>query len=110
MSKATRKVKPGLSPVLETTHPLQYKVNGDYMEPAIIDGDEIRIDASTAIKNGDLCIFTHKGEYILRRFYILDNKTVELRADKPNRETKSIKLQNGKYGIVGRVGDYFRKA
>lgn len=96
--------KAGLLPVEETCHPQQYRVAGDYMEPKLSDGDEVRINASAPISSGDLCVLRHKGDYILRRFYITGRDTIELKVDNPRSRVKPLKLSSGDYEIVGSVG------
>jgi len=94
----------GLSPVKGTSYPQQYKVRGNYMAPKLVDGDYVRVNASSPITNGDMCVIKVKRKYILRRYYITGRDTVELRVDNPASKIKAKCLKNHEYLVVGKVG------
>lgn len=110
MRRTRTNTKAGLLPVEGTSHPQQYVVTGNYMEPKLSDGDEVRINASAPISSGDMCVLWHKGEYILRRYYMTGRDTIELKVENPKSRIKPLKLSSGEYGIVGRVGGCLIKA
>lgn len=102
MSPGTPPADPGVDGVEHVVH-----VKGDSMEPALSDGDVVRIRAGVPIVVGDIVVARHpfkRDVLVVKRVAAIDGDRYDLRGDAPGSSTDSRTLgwfQRSR--ILGRV-------